>query len=79
MSQNILEFKPKNRKVEFEEQMFTMSMYIDQDGQYSVEMDLNDNLEDHMIFEAMLAAAFKFAADHGIEGEEPEMELVEDE
>lgn len=60
---NVIEFKKKT-KVEYEEELFSMYMTIDQDGNYGVHMEVNDVYGDEQIFEALLAAAFKFAEDN---------------
>lgn len=64
MSDNILEFKKKEKPAEH---LTSIHVYIDTDGQYEVNMEINDVYGDDQVFEAIMATAYKFASEMDID------------
>lgn len=58
MSDNVIEFKPKETPAEH---LTSIHVYIDINGQFEVNMEINDNYDDDKVFEAIMATAYKFA------------------
>ena len=44
--------------------MFMLSVYINQEGEYIVEMETEDLFDDETVSDALFATAMRFAVDH---------------
>ena len=65
---NVIPFKPKETD---SVELFNMTVFIAEDAQYELYMEINDEYTDKDIFEGMQAASFKFAIEHELVDLEP--------
>lgn len=63
---NIIEFGKKPKAKNNSDHMFTLDLYMNTDGEYEVYMEVDDIFDSSEVFEAMIAAAMKYAVDHDI-------------
>ena len=72
MMDNVINFMPKRKK--FSRYLFTLEMYMNDDGEMEVVMDIGQGVEDEEVFEALVGAGIKFATDNSLVELEPEDE-----
>ena len=73
MTDNVIEFKKPEKTLDhYSDLMFELYMYMNQDGQYEVEMEQFNDFSEFEIYLALEAIAAKYGMDHGflIESEE---------
>ena len=75
---NVIEFKKPEKTTAFSTSahMFNLNMYETPEGELEVSIEISEGFDDEQVFEAMVAAAMKFAMDTGLN--EPEIELVDE-
>ena len=61
---NVVAFKPKAQAEIPPQLMFMLSVYINQEGEYIVEMETEDLFDDETVSDALFATAMRFAVDH---------------
>ena len=61
---NVIAFKTKEKPETPPQMMFALSVYINQDGEYIVEMETEDLFDDEQVSDALFATAMRFAVDH---------------
>ena len=61
---NVVAFKPKEKPEIPPQLMFMLSVYINQEGEYIVEMETEDLFDDETVSDALFATAMRFAVDH---------------
>ena len=61
---NVVAFKPKEKPEIPPQLMFMLSVYINTDGEYIVEMETEDLFDDEQVSDALFATAMRFAVDH---------------
>ena len=61
---NVIAFKQKAQPEIPPQLMFMLSVYINQDGEYIVEMETEDLFDDETVSDALFATAMRFAVDH---------------
>ena len=72
---DVVEFKQRPSTTESPTRwMFTLNMYAHSTGELDVSMEVEDGFSDYEIYEAMVAAAYKFAADNDVHELELELE-----
>ncbi len=73
---NLKDFRKKiaEHKHSISDEMFNLTMHMDNNGEFEVYMEVNDMYTDMEIFEAMMAAGSKFAMDHNLVEMELELE-----
>ena len=54
--------------------MFTLDMYMNAAGEFEVYMEVDDNQSEEAIFEAMIAAAMKYAVENNLQEDDTEIE-----
>ena len=61
---NVVAFKAKEKPEIPPQLMFMLSVYINQEGEYIVEMETEDLFDDETVSDALFATAMRFAVDH---------------
>ena len=61
---NVIAFKAKEKPEIPPQLMFALSVYMNQDGEYIVEMETEDLFDDEAVSDALFATAMRFAVDH---------------
>ena len=61
---NVIAFKTKEKPEIPPQLMFMLSVYINQEGEYIVEMETEDLFDDETVSDALFATAMRFAVDH---------------
>ena len=80
MSDNVVEFnkfakEAKENNKPLSSKLFTLDMYITEDNEYEVYLEMDDDYDNELIFEAMVSASMKFAVDHDLVQETPSNQL----
>ena len=61
---NVIAFKTKEKPEIPPQLMFMLSVYINQEGEYIVEMETENLFDDETVSDALFATAMRFAVDH---------------